>query len=117
MQRQTRMRRRPQVCFTLLLQVSTKDELDAQVALDIFKYDPEYTQHEQEYEVWLLRLLTRMQCCAASMLLCNVRVMLFVSSICIERRNRQLDCCCTWLQQANLLLLLRCGGLVQLHCG
>jgi predicted P-loop ATPase/GTPase len=32
-------------------QVSTKDELDALVALDVFKYDPEYNTHEKEYEV------------------------------------------------------------------
>lgn len=32
-------------------QVSMKEELDAQVALDVFKYDAEYTIHEKEYEV------------------------------------------------------------------
>jgi hypothetical protein len=37
------------------LQVSTKDELDALVALDVFKYDPEYNTHEKEYEVGLLQ--------------------------------------------------------------
>jgi 3',5'-cyclic AMP phosphodiesterase CpdA len=32
-------------------QVSTKDELDALVSLDVFKYDPDYNLHEKEYEV------------------------------------------------------------------
>ncbi len=31
--------------------MSTKDELDAQVALDVFKYDTEYAIREKEYEV------------------------------------------------------------------
>ena len=37
--------------LALVWQVSTKDELDALVALDVFKYDPEYNTHEKEYEV------------------------------------------------------------------
>ncbi len=42
-------------------EISLDSELDRQLGRDIFKDDPEYEQHEQEYEVWPYN--TSISCC------------------------------------------------------